>query len=337
MDARHPGTADAAVHVRAHPSLALIKYWGKQRSGTNIAATSSLAITLDRLTTDTFCTLAASDTITIDETPRDPATVTPVLDAVRAHLVDSGVRSSAEAVELHFAVTSTNSFPTAAGLASSASGLAALAAAATLAGGGSLDDRAALSRIARIGSGSAARSVFGGFTVWEAGAPSAEQIHPAEWWPELRVVVLPLATDAKEISSRAAMNRTRDTSPYYPAWVETASELFTRAREAVRRRDLEALGTATQLSTMRMFATMFAAEPPIVYWKPVTLTVLHRLAALRADGIPAWETMDAGPQVKVLTDHKSASAVLDAVRDLCAADPIVCKPGPGVRAVSDPP
>jgi len=357
--------------TRAHPSLALIKYWGKKKGGVNLPATSSLAVTLGELTTETRCTVstdAPADSLTVDGVPQEGAKVGEFLNRVREWLASTGyegsdgrdaadsppssdaavsrtaggsdVRSAATppcgaAGPLHFIAESSNSFPTAAGLASSASGFAALTLAAVAAAGGPLADRQALSALAREGSGSAARSIFGGFTVWEAGEPAAREFLPPDWWPELRVVVLPLATGPKGVSSRDGMNRTRDTSPFYPAWVSDAPSMFARGTAALMARDLEQLGEAMRLSYLRMFGTMIAADPPILYWIPETMAVLQQLGRLRAAGIPAWETMDAGPQVKVVTTADYAARVVAETSGWCAGQPIISSVGPAARLVEE--
>ncbi|MFO8063767.1 MAG: diphosphomevalonate decarboxylase [Spirochaetota bacterium] len=299
--------ADSAM-CTASPSLALTKYWGKEEQGTNVPATSSLAVALKSLTTTTRVQHAlGADTVVVDGEPQAESRYAPVFEAVRA---ETGSAS-------RFLVESTNDFPTAAGLASSSSGIAALVCALDALLGAELPSWK-LSRIARLGSGSAARAVFGGFTVLPAGGTEASSIHPAEYWPELRMLVIVLQTGSKAVSSREAMERVRRTSPYFSAWRQDAEEVFSEAREAVSVKDIDRLGHAMRLSYLRMFSTMFAADPPVVYWQPQSLSVIRVCEELRREGIPTYETMDAGPQVKVLTtvDHlDTAYAALSAVAE----------------------
>jgi diphosphomevalonate decarboxylase len=283
----------------ASPSLALTKYWGKVEGGANIPATSSLAVTLGALSSITRVQrTSGEDMVIVDETPQSASRHAPVFEALRA---ETGTSE-------RFLVESTNNFPTAAGLASSSSGTAALVCALDALLGSELPAWK-LSRIARVGSGSAARAVFGGFTVLPARGTEAQQVHPASHWDELCILVAVLKGGKKPISSREAMERVRFTSPYFPAWMEDAEEVFTDAREALAARDLERLGTAMRLSYMRMFATMLAADPPVLYWHPESLAAIGACEALRRDGVPAFETMDAGPQVKVLTTEEYADSV----------------------------
>ncbi len=204
-------------------------------------------------------------------------------------------------------VESTNSFPTAAGLASSASGFAALALAATRAAG--LDvPRKTLSALARSASVSAARSLYGGYVVLPAGAEHAEPLASGSHFPLAMIVALTRAGE-KAVGSTEGMLRTAATSPYFRGWVEHAPRLFERIRQAVLNRDLAALGPAIEASALAMHASMLAADPPIVYFSPVTLSVMEQVRDLRASGTPAYFTMDAGPHVKVVTLPRHADEV----------------------------
>ncbi len=318
-----------AVTVTAHPSLALAKYWGKVAGGANLPATTSVALTLQALTTCTTVTLDTTDRVVIDGAEQPLERFLPVLDRIREALAAS---LTTEKSAPRFSVTSSNNFPTAAGLASSASGFAALVAAALHAGGGQAS-APAVSRIARVGSGSACRSAFGGFTRWEATAREAVQIADETWWPDLRVVVLPVSAGPKEVSSRDAMNRTRDTSPYYPAWITDAPGIAREVEEGIRNRDIQRLGDASRLSYLRMFATMLSAAPPVVYWLSGSVQIIHELEGLRRQGVPAWETMDAGPQVKVLTDAAHADDIARRFAPLTSLPPVVSGIGPGPAVV----
>lgn len=327
----------------AHPSLALVKYWGKLPSGVNVPATGSIGVSLEALKTTTTVTThtGETDSITIDGTDQFGPRFSAFCDVIREtynelYPADRTDHTDNPKNAPGFRVVSDNSFPTAAGLASSASGYAALTLAAFAALGVSPEKLplGRLSATARRGSGSAARSIFGGFVAWEAGAESAFELHPADWWPELRIVVFPLATQKKPISSRDAMNQTRDTSPYFSAWVSDSETLVSTAREAIAAREIEQLGETMRRSYLRMFATMFAADPPIVYWQGNSVEMIHRVASLRRDGIPAWETMDAGPQIKVLTTTEHVETVVSAGEELCTRRPIVSAIGGAARVVT---
>ena len=316
----------------AHPNIALAKYWGKRaplEGGGNVPATPSVSVTLDGLSTRTA--IAFDDRLPEDELvlggartegkPRDR--VSKLLDEVRA-LAHTRCRAR---------VVSDNDFPTASGLASSASGFAALARAATAALG--LDvDGAELSRIARRASASAARSIFGGFVaLGTEDDPAAIPLARASHW-SLAVVVAAVTAGEKPVSSTEGMERTRRTSPYYAAWIDDAPKLAAEVRAAILARDLEKLGTAAEASALRMHACAHAASPAIVYWSGATIELLAMVRALRAEGISAWATIDAGPHVKILCAAADATKIAARVQPLCVRT-IVARPGEGARLVQE--
>ncbi|MCA1754910.1 MAG: diphosphomevalonate decarboxylase [Spirochaeta sp.] len=319
-------SAGNEITAVASPSLALLKYWGKQDGGVNIPATPSIAVTLGGLESRArvaFAPDGIGDLIVLNGQEQPAHHFAPMLNELRRLARD----------ERGFVIESSNNFPTAAGLASSSSGFAAVAGAAARLLGLPIEAEQ-LSPIARIGSGSAARAVFGGFTLWPAGALSATPLHPVDFWPELRVVVVTVSTGAKSISSRAAMEATRRSSPYYEAWVRDAGALLEDGIEALAQRDLEKLGVLMRRSYMRMFGSMLAADDPILYWRAGSLNALLLCEELRARGIQAWETMDAGPQVKILTEESAVDLLLEELHAYFPQKtPLVASPGPGLRFV----
>ena len=316
---REAGVATAT----AHPNLALIKYWGKADTEHNLPATSSLGITLKEL--NSFVQVETGvgyDSIELEGHYQMPERYAPFLDEVRRLC----------STQSGFRITAHNDFPTAAGLASSSSGFAALAKACAEACGVYLCD-AQLSALARLGSASAARSVFGGFVVLPAGSGHAEQLMPPDAWPDLRVVVGLVTSSAKLTSSREAMERVRLTSPNYGRWVQESTEMFLTAVAAVHSQDLDQLGTVMLRSYQRMFETMASAVPPIHYSLPDTDRLLRAVKELRGCGVSAWETMDAGPQVKVLCTEGDVGKVVASLQDACpkGLSPIVSAIGLGVH------
>ncbi|RKX72151.1 MAG: diphosphomevalonate decarboxylase, partial [Spirochaetes bacterium] len=288
-------------HSAAHPSLALIKYWGKADSVENLPATPSLAVTLDGLKTETSVWISRStsgenttDAVFIDGVLQEKNRFEPFFRDFRKLM---GKKMPGLGV-FSIKAESSSDFPSAAGLASSSSGFAALACACNVAAEADLT-REELSALARIGSASAARSLYGGFTSLGEGRKHAKQLFNENWWPEFRIIILELEKEPKEISSRQAMEQTRLTSPYYNAWVKDSVDLMSEAEAALRDKNLEILGPIIRKSYLRMFATMFAADPPVIYWKPVSLGVIRLCEKMRSEGISVWETMDAGPQVKL--------------------------------------
>ncbi|HEY3498284.1 MAG TPA: diphosphomevalonate decarboxylase [Polyangiaceae bacterium] len=312
----------------AHANIALAKYWGKLDEVENLPAVPSLSLTLAGLSTTTLVRLdpgASEDSLVLDgraETGKARERATRLLSEVRRRAGSS----------VYARVESSNDFPTASGLASSASGFAALALAASSAYALDLVP-AEVSSLARRSSASAARSVYGGYVELGAGARSASPVLSGEAWP-LRMVIAVTASGPKSIGSTSGMQRTRDTSPYYAAWVEHAPRRFEEARAALLARDFETLGAAVEQSALMMHASMLAARPSIQYFTPATLRVMAEVRALRNGGVPAFFTMDAGPHVKVLCEPASAAAVEQALAQLEGVERlIVTGPGPDARCL----
>ena len=331
------GSSPAAIltaTASANTNIALIKYWGKVDEVQAIPATSSLSLTLGGTRTTTTVSFdggdGAADSVTINgssSSGAELARVSRFLDLVRSR---SGITAAAT-------VTSRASVPLAAGLASSAAGFAALAAAASRAAGMDLDDRE-LSRLARRGSGSAPRSIFGGLVRWNAGHDDASSYaEPVTCEMDLAMVVVVLSKSDKPISSTRGMRATMSTSPLFPAWVEASGKDLQVALEAVRADDLERLGGVVESNALGMHATMMAARPGIIYWLPQTVAALHGIRAMRQEGLPVWATIDAGPNVKILTEGARAEEVAAALRDrLPTAAVSVRRPGGGARIEDSP-
>ncbi|HEY7375818.1 MAG TPA: diphosphomevalonate decarboxylase [Polyangia bacterium] len=329
-------SAPNAATAVAGTNIALVKYWGKRDVALNLPAAGSLSLTLDRLGTRTTVAFddGERDRFVLDGAPAgDVATarVSAFLDRVRAR-AEIGRRAL---------VTSENSVPTAAGLASSASGFAALALAATRAAGLALP-APELSALARIGSGSAARSIFGGFVEMARGvrADGSDAIaHPmpeGDGW-EVRLVVAITAAGPKAIGSTAAMTHTARTSPFYDAWLAGVPGDLAAARAAIAARHLPALGAVVERSALRMHAAGLAADPAIIYWNAATLAAIDCVHTLRASGTAVFFTIDAGPHVKALCRAADADAVAAALRAVPGViDCVVAAPGPGARVVEAP-
>jgi diphosphomevalonate decarboxylase len=324
------GTKSGIGHARACANIALAKYWGKVDEALNLPAVPSVSVTLDALVTETTITVDPAldgDVVELDGAARggeDAARAVELLERVRAM---AGVATRAH-------VETVNRFPTASGLASSASGFAALAAAAVRAYGVDASP-AVLSAMARRSSASAARSIFGGFVELPAGAPgddtlAARPLAPRDHW-DVAVVIALASTTRKKTGSRDGMNETARTSPYYPAWLGVAPRYCHEVREGVLARDLERVGRAMEASTYAMHASAWAAVPAVRYARAATMTLLDAVEALRIAGTAAYATMDAGPHVKVLCMASDAPAVQRALEATGAAVEVrVARPGDGV-------
>jgi len=322
----------------AHANIALVKYWGKRDAGLNLPAAGSLSLTLGALSTTTTVELKSdlsADELVLDGKPASADAVSRLsvwLDLVRA---EAGIDD-------HARVVSSNDFPTASGLASSASAYAALAVAATVAAGLDLSPTQ-LSILARRGSGSAARSIFGGLVRMFGGTAAdgsdcfAKPIDSATDWPLRMVIAIVGGGVVKAISSRDAMDHCSRTSPLYRGWIDSVDGDLKAAEAAIAARDLEALGAVVEASALTMHASALASRPAIRYFAPATIACLDAVLALRADGAVAYYTMDAGPHVKVLTNTEHVEAVSNALRNVKGvSSTMVSAPGGPAHIVDDP-
>lgn len=317
--------------AKARANIALAKYWGKLDTELNLPAVPSISITLDPLITETsveFREDLPQDEFLLNGEPSLKAELgrtTQLLDRVRAQ---SGVALRAR-------VASKNHFPTASGLASSASGFAALAAAARAAAGLPYD-AAQVSALARRSSASAARSVFGGYVELPAGVKgddslAAHVIFEPSHMP-LAIVVAVTAEGRKAVGSTDGMTHTRLTSPYYEAWVESAPKLAEEVRSGFVERDLGRIGRAMEQSTLAMHACGLAAAPGLAYWQPATLAAFLKVRELRDTGIEVYATMDAGPHVKALCAAADTERVAKALQSVPGVlRTLLASPGPGVE------
>lgn len=328
--------AHPAGGAQAGTNIALVKYWGKRDAALNLPAAGSLSLTLAELGTRTQVRFgpgsAGSDRVLLDGAPANPAfcaRVSRFLDLVRQR---ARLEAPAE-------VSTHNSVPTAAGLASSASGFAALCLAATQAAGLTLSADE-LSALARRGSGSAARSIHGGFVEMFPGQRSdgadalARPLLAPEAW-DVRLVVAVTARGPKAIGSTAAMDRTAATSPFYDAWVASVARDLADARAAIAARDLHRLGPVVERSALRMHASAMAAEPGILYWRPATLAAIRVVQEAREAGGPVgYFTMDAGPHVKVLCQAADAAALAARLQEAPGVErTLIARPGPGAAVL----
>lgn len=289
----------SATHF-APANIALIKYWGKKDEKLNLPTHSSLSLSLGNL--GTRCTLFWDEDLLSDFLSINGRSLTssdPML--LRA---SKFLKPFAPISKGAFRVVTENSIPTHAGLASSASSYAAL----TLCLNDLFDwklDAKELSKIARLGSGSASRSFYKGFALWNAGnAANGSDCYATPIkvkWSELRWFVALVSEEPKAISSREAMNITKQTCPWFYAWVDQAKHDLQKGLEAIEKKDFNLLSSCVESSSFSMHATMLCSTPPIIYWSPKTLDLIHLVRSFRFDkGLDCCFTTDAGPNVKIL-------------------------------------
>ena len=314
-----------AATARSHPNIAVIKYWGKRDTHLNLPAVPSVSLTLSQFHTTTTVTWGSGADHFIlngeDASARDSRKVFDLLDRIDPERPPC-------------LVSSDNNFPTAAGLASSASAFSALAMAG-LAASGRVYDQQICSVLARQGSGSASRSLWDGWVQWTMGTrpdgldSHGVQIAPKEHW-DVCMVIAVVSDQRKPVSSRAGMKDTAATSPMYDSWCQTGQDDVNIAIDAIKNRDLVKLGQQMEISTLKMFSTMFTTIPSIRYWKPTTLAIVEEVERLRDSGTPCWYTMDAGPNVKILCHRGDAEQIEASIRSLVQTTHIL-EPGNGTH------
>lgn len=294
--------------ARAYTNIALIKYWGKENQELIIPMNNSLSLTLDAFYTETTVTFTKElkeDRFYLDNQLQDSKATLKV-----SRFLDL-VRQKADC-NLYATVKSQNFVPTAAGLASSASGLAALAGAASSALNLALSPEE-LSRLARRGSGSACRSIYGGFAEWQKGTNDetsyAVEVPGNGFENELSMLFVVVNDAQKDISSRDGMQRTVETSAFYDGWLQTVPQDLQKAKQAIAEKNFTALGEVTEASALKMHGTTLAANPPFTYWSAESMQAMNLVRQIRSSGIPCYFTMDAGPNVKILVERKNEAKV----------------------------
>jgi len=311
----------------AQPNIALIKYWGKRDIARNLPAVGSISITLSSLHTQVsveFMTAASADELIINGV--EDSSMLPRISACLDNVM-GGHRDRAR-------IASSSNFPIAAGLASSASAFAATTVAAARAADLELGT-GELARLAGRASGSAARSLYGGFAELKNAGDSIEvsALRDLESWP-LQVVIAITATGPKGVGSTRAMEISRETSPFYSSWISQQDQDLNVARDAIAGEDFAALANVAEHNCLKMHSVMWASRPPMVYWNAATLRCLETVRQLQQDGHRVFFTIDAGPQVKAVCMPEDAKAVARALADTDGVQKVMTSDlGSGARLV----
>lgn len=282
----------------APTNIALCKYWGKRDTELNLPNTSSLSISLPdkgALTKLTFID-ETQDKVVLNDKPlaADSAFVKRLVQFLDLFRNEENWKLN---------VNITMNIPVAAGLASSACGFASLVSALNDLFAWQLSTKE-LSILARLGSGSASRSLWMGFVEWHAGLQRDGMDSFAEplpfTWPELKIGILPLSTKEKSISSREAMQRTVNTSLLYANWPKKVLQDTVIIKQALQVKNFPLLGGTAESNALTMHATMLASWPPVCYFLPETIAAMQQVWALRQEGLDLFFTQDAGPNLKLL-------------------------------------
>ena len=299
----------------AFPNIALIKYWGNRDQSLRLPSNDSLSFNLGDLRTTTsieFDPLLSEDEVTINGhmvSSQAYERVTHHLDRI----ADSKCREAPGDCEGRpkARVVSFNAFPMGVGIASSASGFAALTLAACAALGLTKTE-GELSGLARLGSGSACRSVPGGFVVWHGAY--AVSIAPPQHWPLMDVIAI-VAENHKTVGSTEG-HALADTSPLQAARLADAPRRFNLGEQAVRERDFALLADVIEQDALIMHAVIMTSQPSVIYWTPATLSVIEAVREMRESGVPVAFTIDAGPNVHCICEARAAKQVKQTLRQI---------------------
>jgi len=316
--------------AQANPNIAFIKYWGNRDNALRLPSNGSISMNLDGLYTRTTVTFNSSqrDSLLINDHPvfgKGLDRVSYILDLVR------GMTNINERAE----VSSVNNFPAGAGIASSAAAFGALALASSRAAGLTLSE-AQLSRLARRGSGSASRSIPGGFVEWKMGTGDddcvAVSIAPREHWALVDCVAIVSSSHKKTGSTEG--HALAWTSPLQAARVADASHRLDICRDAILNKDFETFANMIELDSDMMHSVMMTSNPPLMYWQSATVEIFHQVREWRAGGLPVGYTVDAGANVNVICLEEYAKEVEKRLRELPGvSDVLVAGVGGAARVV----
>jgi len=288
------------ITIKAHPNIALVKYWGKKDEQLKIPFNNSISLTLDNIYTLTSVEIIENSEDKIifsnrDITQKEKNRVINFLDIFRKITNKNNLK---------FSIITENNFPTASGLASSASGFCALGIALNELLKLKLDKKE-ISKLIRLGSGSACRSVYGGFVEWEKGVFTdgsdsySIQIADENYW-DVRMLITIIDDKEKIKSSTNAMKETVLTSPFYQSWLNTIEKDLNEVRSGILEKDFEKVGKTIEHNCLKMHSTMFTSFPSTIFWQPETISIIKTVSLMRDDGLHCYFTIDAGANVKIL-------------------------------------
>ena len=295
-----------SVSITTNANIALIKYWGKRNEELILPTKDSISIGVAALTTTTSIQLnkTTQDKIIINNNSNNDIIkpITLFLDTIRKKFN----------FNKHFTINSYNNFPTASGLASSASGFAALAFGINHICNLNLNFEK-ISILARQGSGSASRSIFGGFSIWHSGSALdgsdsyAEQIAKSSSWQSLQMMIVITTDTIKTVSSRQGMQASIQTSDYYAQWIKESSMRIAPMKQAIITQNFTQLGQLTEHDWEGFFNVINSTKPALNYWNSTSILVINEIKKLRKNGYECYFTTDAGPHIIIfyLSENES--------------------------------
>ncbi len=323
----------------APANIAFIKYWGKADDALRLPLNSSVSMNLSACTTTTtveFSTDLSRDDVMFSEAlttiTRPRKNCQPEEIRVSGHL--DRIRKLAGST-LFAKVVTKSSFPKGAGIASSASGFAALTVAGAAALGLTLSEKE-LSILARLGSGSACRSIPDGFVEWVKGKDSqnsyARSLHPADYW-DLRDIILVVETGQKKTSSTEGMDKAR-TSPFFARRLRDIPDRIKKVKHALSQKDIERLGAVMEEDCISMHAVAMTQKPPVFYLNGTTMDIIKSVYQWRVQGLPVYFTIDAGPNVHLICETKDEKATVQKVREVPRVERVIVnKPAKGAHLI----
>jgi diphosphomevalonate decarboxylase len=319
--------------AQAHPNIAFIKYWGNRDQNFRLPSNGSISMNLDGLFTQT--TVQLEQTLKQDVLFLDGSQVEGLAFERVSRFMDI-IRESAGS-SLYALITSESNFPRGVGIASSASAFAALALAGTKAAGLNLSE-VELSRLARRGSGSACRSIPEGFVEWQAGVDDsssyAYSIASPDHWELADCIAV--VSQAHKVTGSTEGHALADTSPLQGARIADADRRLVMCRQAILDRDFATFAEVVESDSNMMHAVMMTSQPRLMYWLPATIAVMHAVIAMRGDGLDACFTIDAGPNVHVLTRGSIVTEVRDKLLSIPGVEKvIVARPGSQAKVIEE--
>lgn len=320
------------ITVKAPANIAFIKYWGKKDPNLRLPLNSSISMNLSNvftLTTVEFLSELDGDEIEMEGeriVGKEAGRIITHLNRVRKL---AGIKFKAR-------VKTKNNFPKGTGVASSASGFAALTLAATSAAGLDLSEKE-LSVLARLGSGSACRSIPDGFVEWKKGKSSqtsyAQMIFSPKHW-DIRDIVVIVAAKEKKVSSTEG-HKLALTSPFFKQRIKNLPKKIEEIRNALKKRNFSGFGEIVEQEAINMHAVMMTSEPPLFYWLPKTLEVIKAVREWREKGINAYFTIDAGPNVHIICQGKDEKRIRKRLKNIAGIKKVIVnKPARGAHLIN---
>lgn len=314
----------------APSNIAFIKYWGKVDEGLRLPANGSLSVNLSGLTTKTtveFSERYQKDEVLINNKIDSKKTerVIKHLDLIRKK---AGIKKKAK-------VVSVNNFPMAAGLASSASGFAALTLAGSKAAGLNLPEKE-LSILARIGSGSACRSIPPGFVEWMEGGDEtsfAKTIFPANYW-DIAIITVIVSTGEKTTGSTLGMELAK-TSPFFKTRLSLIKQKLEKIKKIIKEKKFCEFGKLVEEEALELHAIMLTSKPSLIYWTPKTLEIMRFTHMMRKEKLEVYFTIDAGPHIYLICPNKDKEKVIDKLKSIKEIEIIVNEPANGAKLIQD--